>query len=616
MARDGTWLSLHNCLIVIVWVSVLLPVTTTEEHPCRRKCEYPPRPRVCEYDFTMAYFMSMGSICKNCPYNLTDCVTNRCLPLDGVERAVVAVNDIIPGPAIEVCHGDTVVVHLKNKLMTSEHTTIHFHFQRHYGTPFMDGVPMITQCPIPHGEHWRYEFVADPAGTHFWHSHTGYQRADGAYGALIVREPEETDPLRQFYDFDDYGHTLLIQDWTYDLAISVIMKRTHIYEPILDDTILINGKAAGGGDGITQTPRALFTVQRGHRYRFRLIFNGISDCPVFVTVDSHVLTVVATDGNPVEPYPVHKLGMSNGERFDVVIAANEDVDNYWIHVTGIDPTQFDLVCTNVSSEAILHYEGAPEDYIPRMHLETMGTGIILNDPHRPQSDIYRAVTDLRSLASDDMTSDKADVTYYLALNQMSYVRGTINVARYNFIDWISFREPKTPLIFKDDSQPTLCNYQDVLEMKPQCDLDGGKPVCHCTYIINVALGTVVEVVAVNEDRQVRESHPMHLHGMNFRVVAMGKVHYPVYKGVVQLMDQLGLIDRNLDHPVTKDSVTVPSGGYTILRFHADNPGYWLFHCHIEFHSSDGGMALVFKVGEDSDIPDVPEDFPRCDWPRQ
>lgn len=55
---------------------------------------------------------------------------------------------------------------------------------------------------------------------------------------------------------------------------------------------------------------------------------------------------------------------------------------------------------------------------------------------------------------------------------------------------------------------------------------------------------------------------------------------------------------------------MPDGGYTIVRFVADNPGYWLFHCHIEFHS-EVGMSIVFKVGEHEQMPPVPRNFPQC-----
>ena len=63
---------------------------------------------------------------------------------------------------------------------------------------------------------------------------------------------------------------------------------------------------------------------------------------------------------------------------------------------------------------------------------------------------------------------------------------------------------------------------------------------------------------------------------------------------VRRMDEMGELKRNLDRPPIKDTVTVPVGGYTILRFPADNPGVWMFHCHLEFHS-ELGMALIMRM---------------------
>ena len=79
---------------------------------------------------------------------------------------------------------------------------------------------------------------------------------------------------------------------------------------------------------------------------------------------------------------------------------------------------------------------------------------------------------------------------------------------------------------------------------------------------------------------------------------------------IKNLDNLGKLKRNLVNAAIKDTVTVPDGGYTIIRFLADNPGFWLFHCHIEFHA-EVGMSLVFKVGETSQMPKVPKNFPTC-----
>ena len=76
------------------------------------------------------------------------------------------------------------------------------------------------------------------------------------------------------------------------------------------------------------------------------------------------------------------------------------------------------------------------------------------------------------------------------------------------------------------------------------------------------------------------------------------------------LDNKGLLKRNFDRPPLKDTVTVPAGGYTVIRFHANNPGIWMFHCHLEFHS-EIGMSLLIKVGQQKDFPKEPNGWPKC-----
>ncbi len=76
------------------------------------------------------------------------------------------------------------------------------------------------------------------------------------------------------------------------------------------------------------------------------------------------------------------------------------------------------------------------------------------------------------------------------------------------------------------------------------------------------------------------------------------------------LDKNGSIHRNFDRPAIKDTVSIPFEGYTIMRFRADNPGYWLFHCHILFHA-EGGLSMAFKVGDEKDFPEKPENWPQC-----
>lgn len=79
---------------------------------------------------------------------------------------------------------------------------------------------------------------------------------------------------------------------------------------------------------------------------------------------------------------------------------------------------------------------------------------------------------------------------------------------------------------------------------------------------------------------------------------------------IQRLDDAGLMKRRLHGAPIKDTVTVPDGGYTIIRFVANNPGFWLFHCHIDFHA-EVGMSIVFKVGDYHQMRPIPKNFPTC-----
>jgi FtsP/CotA-like multicopper oxidase with cupredoxin domain len=121
-------------------------------------------------------------------------------------------NGKITGPLIEVNEGDTVVVHVNNSLISEGHT-VHYHGMYQTGTPYYDGVDGIAQCPIKPGSSMKYTFIAQPAGTHWYHSHTGVQYGNGLRGALIVHSDD--DPFLEMYDFEE---VLLFADWEHETS--------------------------------------------------------------------------------------------------------------------------------------------------------------------------------------------------------------------------------------------------------------------------------------------------------------------------------------------------------------------------------------------------------------
>ncbi len=76
------------------------------------------------------------------------------------------------------------------------------------------------------------------------------------------------------------------------------------------------------------------------------------------------------------------------------------------------------------------------------------------------------------------------------------------------------------------------------------------------------------------------------------------------------MDKDNFLKRNLFRPPVKDSVSLPVFGYTIIRFYADNPGTWMFHCHLEMHP-ESGQQLLIRVGTAKDLPKIPKNWPKC-----
>ena len=102
----------------------------------------------CVYDFTVDWHTVLGRHCLNCTYHTSDCFRSGCVTAAGIPRSIKVVNKMLPGPAIQVCRGDEIVVNVANKLHSFEAISIHWHGLKQSGTPHMDGIAMITQCPI------------------------------------------------------------------------------------------------------------------------------------------------------------------------------------------------------------------------------------------------------------------------------------------------------------------------------------------------------------------------------------------------------------------------------------------------------------------------------------
>ncbi|XP_068159348.1 uncharacterized protein Mco4 [Drosophila tropicalis] len=562
-------------------------------HPCRRDC-VDQVPMTCYYYMVVHYDDTMSETCKRYlqskyRYKLNgkqfidgillaemEPKVDDCKYADGVESQVMVVNGQLPGQAIEVCYGDTIVADVINSLHDT--TTIHWHGMHQRLTPHMDGVPHVTQYPIEAGQAFRYRFEVDHAGTNWWHSHTEHQRAYGLAGPLIVRQPYQNNPHAHLYDFDLSEHVIMIQDWVDNFDESVA------------ENILVNGRGRNlkKNNKSKATLYAHFSVIRGGRYRFRTIFNGVSNCPISLSIDGHDLEVIASDGNDIEPVVVQKIMFHGAERFDFVLHANQEVENYWIRIKG-----YSFCAKNqLHQEAVLHYQDADTRALDTRTLSYAydAPGIMLNQLEDGNAESI-SLASLNSQYASSM--QQPSMTYYTSMNAYE-LRGE----GFRFqMDDITFSMPRMSLLQTRNLGigQIFCNNSQQAELGLNCR----QRHCKCSNVIHVPAFKHVEFVISSKSNT---PHPIHLHGYTFRVVGMGTLGEERV-GQIEEIDRRNPLLRRGRGPL-KDSVQVPAFGYTIIRFYSDSPGYWMYHCHISPHS-ENGMAAVVRVGEDLEMKMCP-----------
>lgn len=132
--------------------------------------------------------------------------------------------------------------------------------------------------------------------------------------------------------------------------------------------------------------------------------------------------------------------------------------------------------------------------------------------------------------------------------------------------------------------------------------------CHCIHRIKVKMNSVVDLILI--DIQDGLTHPFHLHGFKFYVMEMGSFDMKVTNSAKIKNQGLPKNNRLNERPVHRDTVLVPNKGFVRLRFRADNPGFWLAHCHFEWHLAIG-MGFILQVGEIEDMSKPSEHYAKC-----
>ena len=513
----------------------------------------------------------------------------------GKPKRAIAVNGQIPMPTLTFTEGDTAEIYVHNEL--NEETSLHWHGL--FLPNKEDGVPNLTQMPIPPHSTHLYKFPIIQNGTHWYHSHTELQEQIGMYGSFIMNKRVEDSTFRKGID-DLPTIPIILSEWTdtkpenvhrmlhnatdwfaikkgttqsYAEAIRsghFVTKLTNEWKrmnamdvsDVYYDKFLINGK--------TQNEFPQFKA--GDKVRLR-ISNGGASTYFWLTYSGGKITVVASDGNDVEPVEVNRLIIAVSETYDVIITIPEDGKTYEFLATAEDRTKSTSVF--------------------------FGTGIKQMATPLPKLKYFEGMKMMNDMMK--MNGDLDDMGMQMSLNQMD-----MNVVMYPEITGADNKQQQAETTETNPNQYDGNALSDIVTLnyamlkaphkttlpdgpvkELRFELSGNmnryvwsldNKVVSETDKILIKKGENVRIVLYNGSMM---RHPMHLHGHDFRVIN-DQGDYAPLKNIIDIM------------PMETDT----------LEFHANVEGDWFFHCHILYHMMSG-MGRVFTYENQAPNPLIP-----------
>ncbi|RYP66628.1 hypothetical protein DL771_007697 [Monosporascus sp. 5C6A] len=494
----------------------------------------------CDFDINTDYYnvVPETGVTREYFFELQDVTVS----LDGVSRPAIAVNGSIPGPTIFADWGDTVVVHVTNSLTTSGNgSSIHFHGIRQNFTNQNDGVVSITQCPTAVGETTTYTWRATQYGSTWYHSHFALQAWEGVFGGIIINGPASSN-----YD-EDLGMVFL-NDWSHQTVDALYMSAQTNGPPTMDNGLINGTNVFGSDDSDDQTGSRLeLSVTEGASYRLRLVNSAIDTFFKF-SVDNHTLTVIGMDLVPIEPYTTEFVNIGIGQRYDIILTADQAAvaTDFWMRAIP------QVACSDNDSadniKAIVHYGDSTAT--------PSTTGFEYTDSCHDE-DLSNLVPIVRKVVGDDSNELLEIATAGVVNNLFKWFLNSTTMV----VDWAD------PTLLQISNNVTTFDNSDAVIELPNAN--------EWVYVV------IQTTLAV--------THPIHLHGFDYFVLAQGTGTFS--------SDSVAL---NTNNPPRRDTAMLPPSGYLVLAFETDNPGAWLMHCHIGWHTSEG-FALQFVVRRD-EIP--------------
>ncbi|CBI16002.3 hypothetical protein VitviT2T_008281 [Vitis vinifera] len=513
-------------------------------------------------------------------------------------KPIVTVNGNFPGPTIHAREDDTVLIKVVNHVKYN--VSIHWHGIRQLRTGWADGPAYITQCPIQPGQSYIYNFtITGQRGTLLWHAHILWLRAT-VHGALVIL-PKLGVP----YPFPTpYKEAVVIlgEWWKSDVEAVINEAMKSGLAPNVSDAHTINGHPGPFSSCSLQGGFTL-PVDPGKTYMLRIINAALNE-ELFLKIAGHHLTVVEVDATYTKPFSTDTVLIAPGQTTNVLLTAGLGAGKYLVTASSFMDSP--IAVDNMTATATVQYSGT---------LSSTPTTITNPPPQNATSVATKFTDSLRSLNSKKYparvplaTDHSLLFTVGLGINPCATcVNGGKVVANINNVTFVM---PTTALlqahyfkmkgVYTDDfpgNPPIAFNYTGTQPTNFQT-MNG-------TRLYRLAYNSTVQLVLQDTGMIAPERHPVHLHGFNFFVIGRGLGNYNPKKDPKKF---------NLVDPVERNTVGVPSGGWTAIRFRADNPGVWFMHCHLEVHTT-WGLKMAFVVdngkGPNESVLPPPSDLPKC-----
>ncbi|KAK4418993.1 Laccase-7 [Sesamum alatum] len=516
-------------------------------------------------------------------------------------QVITAVNGSLPGPTLRVKEGDTLVVHVFNK-----------HGVLQLFSAWADGPEYVTQCPIRPGHSYTYRFnVTKQEGTLWWHAHSQTLRAT-VYGALIIRPSSGRK-----YPFPKPHREIpiLLGEWWNANIIDVEHESIVTgAPPRTSDAFTINGR-----------PGDLYPCSSKHTYRLKVVYgktyllriiNGALNTQLFFKIANHNMTVVGVDATYTNPYTTDVVAISPGQTADILLTTDQTPARYYmaanpyLSIAGVNEP-------NGTTTGIIVYHGATPSrpimpVMPDFHDTPTAHKFFTNITSLVTSPFWTGVP--RQIDEHMFVTEGANLVPCDAPGNAT-CGGPLGMKLAASMNNVSFQLPTRMSMLEAFFRNVDGIYTTDFPDNPPLEFDYTNPnnsfnlallgTMKSTKVKKLKFNATVQVVLQNTALLTVENHPMHLHGLNFYVLAQGFGNYNPAIDVKKF---------NFVNPQERNTIAVPVGGWAVIRFRANNPGVWFVHCHLDAHLPLGlAMAFVVENGPtpETSLPPPPPDFPKC-----